>query len=274
MIGLAPSERSNTPVGTWDEAYRRYQRALTTRYLIPVLARWSVVLPGKSLLEVGCGDGGCAAEFYRAGCRVTAIDINERLVGIAADLNRKENVDVRTIAGDVCRGDSPGLDEGPFDIIVLRDVVEHLECLDTALGNVKAAMAPGGVVFVVFPPYYSPYGAHQQILPAKKLGFLPYNKLPYIQLLPDRFFNAVTAGEAAPNQDVHALRRIRLTLGRFENHARRTGFVVKRRKYYLLRPTYKLRYGVPVVGAGILGRVPVLRELIVTAGYYLLEQKV
>jgi 2-polyprenyl-3-methyl-5-hydroxy-6-metoxy-1,4-benzoquinol methylase len=77
---------------------------------------------------------------------------------------------------------------GPFDIVLFRDVMEHLEGPHKALDIVKRYLSPGGVVFIVFPPYFSPYGAHQQILPGKTIAKIPYNKLPYLQLLPKPWF--------------------------------------------------------------------------------------
>lgn len=263
-------EQSNPGVDSWDERYRLYQGALTSRFLIPTLTEWSIPLEGKRVLEVGCGDGGCAAEFFRAGCRVTAVDIDERLVGIANAFNRKEGLGITARVGDICRKDCPGLEDGPFDLVVLRDVVEHLENLVTALDIISAHLAENGAIFVVFPPYYSPYGAHQQILPKKKI---PYNKLPYIHLLPNRLFVALTSGPGAPNREVTRLRGIRLTIRKFERQLHGAGLRVRHRKFYLSRPTFKLRYGMPVVGAGVLGRIPLLRELVTTACYYLLEKR-
>jgi 2-polyprenyl-3-methyl-5-hydroxy-6-metoxy-1,4-benzoquinol methylase len=265
--------KDKPPESSWDEQYRRYQAKLASDYLIPTLEGWSVSLAGKRFLEAGSGDGGCAAEFHRAGCRVTAVDIDERLVGIATALNEKESLPINTYVGDVCRADCPGLDEGPFDVILLRDVVEHLEDLPGALDNLRGNLTDDGVLFVVFPPYYSAYGAHQQILPRKKIGFVPYNKLPYIHLLPDRAFAAMTAGDEPSHLEVARLRTIRLTLAKFERDVARARLAVRRRKLYLTRPTHKLRYGVPVIGASVLGRIPLLNELLVTACYCLLGKK-
>lgn len=256
----------------WDDAYRRYQVMLATRFLIPTLARWGVAVAGKRMLEVGCGDGGCAATFARAGCAVTALDIDERLVTIAREINQREGVDARLHVGDIEHADCPGLDEGPFDVVLLRDVVEHLENLVGALRNVRAHLADGGVVMVVFPPYYSPYGAHQQILPRKTLLGIPYNKLPWIHLLPTPWFLRAAGGAAASNREVARLRSVRLTLRRFGRDVATAGLRVRARRHYLFRPSFQLRYGAPVLPAGVLGSVPLLRELVVTAGYYLLEK--
>jgi SAM-dependent methyltransferase len=258
--------------GSWDEQYRHYQRTLTARYLIPALESWGIVLEGRSLLEAGSGNGGCAAEFHRAGCRVTAVEIDSRLVDIAAEFNAREGLPINTHLGDVCRPDCPGFDEGPFDVVLLRDVVEHLEDLEGALANLGNVLSPDGVLFVVFPPYYSPFGAHQQILPRRGIGPLALNKLPWIQLLPDALFRRIAAGSTPANAEVTRLRTIRLTLRRFERTAAAAGFDIAKRRLYHVRPTHKLRYGLPVLGAPVLGRIPLLNELVVSAGYYLLRR--
>jgi SAM-dependent methyltransferase len=265
--------RQNEPGKSWDEQYRQYQADLASRYLIPTLQEWGIRLSGVRLLEAGSGNGGCAAEFQRAGCRVTAVDVDERLVDKAIALNEAEGASVATYVGDVCRPDCPGLENGPFDVILLRDVVEHLEDLVGALGNLNRHLADGGVLFIVFPPYYSAYGAHQQILPRKRIGFLPYNKMPFIQLLPDGWFSAITRGETSAHEEVARLRDIRLTIGKFVRSVGAAGLTSRRMKYYLIRPTHKLRYGVPVIGASLIGNIPLVRELLVTACYCLLDKK-
>ena len=168
----------------WDRYYRRYQKTLAERYLIPILSRWGVTFHGRKFLEVGCGDGGCGAAFYHAGCDVVMMDIDGRLVEIAESLNREENVASKTYVGDVLDETSPIYGEGPFDIVMFRDVMEHIERPNEALEIVCRHLNKNGLIFVAFPPYYSPYGAHQQILPRKTIGSVPYNKLPYLQLLP------------------------------------------------------------------------------------------
>jgi SAM-dependent methyltransferase len=270
---LTPVTRHDRPDASWDQRYRHYQAELASRYLIPTLRAWGVDPAGKRLLEAGSGNGGCAAQFQRAGSVVTAVDIDDRLVNTAIDLNRAEGVTVDTFTGDVCRADCPGLERGPFDVILLRDVIEHLDDPVGALENLRRHLSDSGVIFIVFPPYYSAYGAHQQILPRKTIGFVPYNKLPFIHFLPDRWFGAMTRGDSPPHQEVARLRGIRLTLRKFFRSVAAAQLAVRHRRYYLTRPTHKLRFGVPVIGASVLGRIPFVNELLVTACYCLLEKQ-
>jgi SAM-dependent methyltransferase len=255
----------------WDDYYRRYQVDLANRYLIPTLTRWGIAVAGSRLLEIGCGDGGCGAAFHAAGCDVTMMDVDERLVGIAKQANTKENIVIPTYVGDVFDADGEFYSHGPFDIVLFRDVIEHLEAPHRALEVVKRYLDPRGVVFIVFPPYFSPYGAHQQILPRKTIAGIPYNKLPYLQLLPKPWFLNIARGETPANHEVMRLRDVCLTISGFEKSATRAGFRVRERTTYLSRPTFALRYGLPVIPASVIGAIPIVRELVVTAAYYLLE---
>jgi SAM-dependent methyltransferase len=198
------------------------------------------------------------------------MDVDERLVSLARRHNDRDGIDAKVFVGDVFDEDAAFYREGPFDLVLLRDVIEHLADTTRALRIVRRHLAESGRVFVIFPPYYSPYGAHQQILPRKKLLFLPYNKLPYLQLLPRGMFEALVRGEGSAHREVRSLSGIRLTIGRFERCVREAGLSAVRKKMFLTRPSFALRYGVPVVGASVVGAVPVLREIGVTAAYYLL----
>ncbi|MFQ5512247.1 MAG: class I SAM-dependent methyltransferase [Candidatus Krumholzibacteriia bacterium] len=265
------SVKSEVSRGNWSERYRDYQSKLAERYLIPTLEAWGVHLDGIHLLEVGCGDGGCGAAFFHAGARVVMMDIEERLVATAERFNRRDGVTAKTFVGDILDDTGKVYREGAFDLVMFRDVMEHLAEPVRVLDIVREHLTPSGRVFVVFPPYYSPYGAHQQLLPRTTLVRIPYNKLPYLQLLPDPWFLPVTKGDSGAHREVKRLRSIRLTIRGFEKHVREAGFRVTRKRFYLSRPSFALRYGAPVIGAGPLGRVPFLNEVLVTAAYYLLE---
>ena len=60
-----------------------------------------------------------------------------------------------------------------------------------------------------------------------------------------------------------------LTLGRFETLIERSPLRITARRLYLIRPAFRYRYGLPVVGASVVGRVPGARELLVTGAWYL-----
>lgn len=327
---------------SWERHYRQYQSRLAGEYLVPLLRSWGVEVAGKAVLEVGSGNGGCGEVFALLGSNVTAVEIDGRLVEVSRRLNEEAGIDIDVHEGDVCDPRCRAYAKGPFDLALVRDVMEHLEDPRAALGNIARNLAPEGKILVVFPPYYSPYGAHQQILKRRTFLHVPYNKLPYIQLLPDTLFSRIVgvslrpdkdagvAGDrsgagsahalAAPNgradegrhvgrpdagsrpsvwtpsvggdkqrsdrtdalfgisadekqaREVARLRRIRLSMARFEREVSEVGLSISKRKFYISRPTFALRYGLPVIAAGPLGRIPIVRELVVTGAFYLLER--
>ena len=136
----------------WASYYRQYQSRLANEYLIPILKRWGIDLAGKRVLEVGCGDGGCAAAFHRAGAEIVMMDIEERLVDVAREANANEGIEAKAYAGNVYDEAAPFYDDGPYDIIMFRDVMEHLEDPVRALQIVSQHLTADGVVFAVFPP--------------------------------------------------------------------------------------------------------------------------
>lgn len=99
--------------------------------------------PGARVLEVGCGLGDLIASV---GAReAIGIDVSPRSVELARQ--RHPGLDVRV--ADVERDPLP---EGPFDIIVLSDVVGHLDDIQLAFERLRPLLAPSGRLVVT---YYS-----------------------------------------------------------------------------------------------------------------------
>jgi hypothetical protein len=66
------------------------------------------------------------------------------------------------------------------------------------------------------------------------------------------------------------VRRTRLTINGAERAFRRAGLRIVRRRTWLLRPEYRVRYGVRPLPARIIGSIPLIRELAVFGADYLL----
>src|SRR5690349_11596876 len=97
---------------------------------------------GWRCLEVGCGAGGIArwlADQVGTAGRVVATDLDTRFL----DGHGRANLDVRThdIATDA-------LDDGPFELIHARAVLEHIPARDGVLARLVAALAPGGWLLI------------------------------------------------------------------------------------------------------------------------------
>ena len=96
-----------------------------------------------SILDVGCGDGHFLQVARQAGWRVDGIEFSpEGARRAAARLGRPVAV------GDLARtGHLPG----PFDVVTLWHVLEHLEEPLPMLGAVRRRVRPGGLLAVAVP---------------------------------------------------------------------------------------------------------------------------
>jgi SAM-dependent methyltransferase len=258
----------------WTTYYWTYQFQLVTEYLVPRLRAWGVWSEGARVLDVGCGDGGASTALAEHGARVDGFDLDTRRVRGGAERARARGIDLRLATADVT--DSATLDDfaGPYDLILFRDVLEHIPDVDAALRNCRERLADGGGIVVIYPPYWSPYGGHQQILhPPKKLG-VRWAKLPFVHWLGLRTWRALARGVEGDDpewEEIETIRRACLTVHGLRRRARDHGLYVAHARRYLLRPTFRLRYGTPVLGAGWLGALPGVRELLVTGSWELLR---
>lgn len=107
-----------------------------------------LVRPGARLLDLGAA-GGYISELARdlKGADVLAVDLD------AAACEESRARGVETIEGDVAHLLETGAlaGRGPFDQIMLADVLEHLLDPDAALGRAAGLLAPGGTVIVSLP---------------------------------------------------------------------------------------------------------------------------
>jgi len=76
------------------------------------------LLPGKTVLEIGCGTGTNAIELARRGFRVTAVDLVDLAIRRAKDKARRAGVEIDFRVGDATRMDLGG----PFDVVFDRGV--------------------------------------------------------------------------------------------------------------------------------------------------------
>ncbi len=250
-----------------DRYYFGYQYGLGAEHLVPYLKSKGVSFEGKTICEIGCGEGGVLAAMADAGtAKALGIDIRQEALDRAEIIFRALGINSEFRIHDVTNQETPPEWCEQFDFVTLRDVMEHLHETDRSLRHVMDFLRPGGYLYVVFPPYYSPFGGHQHLLQNV------WGKLPYIQGLPDALFRPLTktARYGIDVDEVIRLREIRLTIGKFRRAAKQAGLELVDEQLYLLRPVFKLKFGLPAVKLNVLRHVPVLRELgVLEAGYLL-----
>ena len=117
---------------------------------------------GKKVLDIGCGAGG--KSLYYASDKVGAkyvcgIDITEEYAKESSELAGKLGLSEKFgfICGDAAKTELP---ESSFDTIVMNDAMEHVNEPESVLKECMRLLVPGGRLYINFPPYYHPFGAH------------------------------------------------------------------------------------------------------------------
>lgn len=248
-----------------DRRYWQYEYDVVQLYLLPLLRDWGVRISGTRLLDIGCGDGGGVSALADAGMICQGFDIEERRVRLANAMKGSRAYEM--IVGDIYANQPPFAGEH-FDLVVMHDVFEHLEQKAEVLRRIAAYLAPGGKVLITFPPYYSAFGAHQQVLRS------PIARLPFSHYIP--FFSSFILprlhGEHQSFiEEIQKLAQMRMGLRKFEHIIASSDLKIAHDKFYLISPNH-LRFGLRPTGAGIFGLLPGIREIITSGAVYLLRK--
>jgi len=115
-------------------------------------------LRGRRVLDAGCGMGDRTVATVLGGAeRAVGMDTDPEKLHWARLLAQRNDARAGFLLGSIesipCRKES-------FDLVLLLDVIEHLDRPLEALAEVHRVLRPGGRVLITFPPYNSPWGAH------------------------------------------------------------------------------------------------------------------
>jgi len=247
--------------------YFGYQYRLGKEYIVPYLERQGINIEGASVLEIGSAEGGVLCALAERGAtRCVGTDIAEYRLEQARIIADHLNLPCEYSSHDIVTQEPPAEFQNSFDIVILRDVIEHLTDTIAALQHTKLTIKKNGILLVVFPPYYSPFGGHQHTL--HNIG----GALPYIQALPEFLFKVVLiGGRPGDIEEVRHLRNIRMTIGKMRAAAKATGFAIEREEIYLFRPVFKVKFGLPPIRMNVLRHIPILREVCSTEAMYILR---
>lgn len=116
-------------------------------------------LRGRALLDVGCGLGDHAVAAVAAGAaRVVGLDLDPGKLSLSGRLAAEHGAPAARFAvGTAARLPFP---DGVFDVVLLLEVLEHVDDPASTLAECARVLRSGGRLVVTFPPYRSPWGGH------------------------------------------------------------------------------------------------------------------
>lgn len=115
---------------------------------------------GKSCVDIGCGAGGKTMYYAGLGVeRITGIEILEKYQTEAEAL--AASLGLADCFTFICRDASDtGMSDASVDTIIMNDAMEHVADPTAVLAECRRILKPGGRLYVNFPPYNHPFGAH------------------------------------------------------------------------------------------------------------------
>lgn len=257
------------------EKYFQLQYKNSLNFILPFIESQKPLKPQLRVLEIGCRDGGVLKPFLERGCHITGIDMDENPV---QDARKRYNEAI--IAESAAFFTSNILDfieeckrfrPERFDIIILKDVIEHVHNRETFMAEVSFLLADKGIIFFGFPPWISPFGGHQQVLSNKFLS-----KIPYIHVLPDSiYYGLVKFLQPRALPFVQDIKSTRISINTFEQLCKQNNLRVVTKRLYLVAPMFKYKFGLnPVKQFKIITNIPLLRDLLTTTAEYIVAKGV
>lgn len=251
------------------ELYFREQVQTTSRHVLPFIEGILKPATGVSVLEIGCGEGGNLLPFVEAGChRVVGIDLSENKIGNARKFYAAVPGGERAefITADIYDSGSAGT----FNLVMMRDVLEHIHDQEKFIAFVKRFLDQNGILFIAFPPWYNPFGGHQQMCDSRLLS-----KMPWIHLLPGSLYRSLlkTAGEdPARIEGLLEIKDTGINIGRFEKAIKKEGFHILKKSLWFINPNFEVKFGLrPRRLPRIAGSIPFLRNFVTTTAYYIIS---
>lgn len=256
------------------EGYFNMQRQVTEEYIIPFLQDKIDFSKSLKVLEIGCGEAGVLQAFTNTGHLATGIELYAGRIENARKFMAKELEEgkVNFIIKNIYDIDPENELPFKYDLVIMKDVIEHIPEQEKFIAMVNRFLAPGGKIFFAFPPWQMPYGGHQQICHGKLAA-----KLPYYHLLPMFLYKALLKllgeNESVINELV-SIKETGISIERFEKLVGVSDLRIEKRKFFLFNPIYKYKFGVnPREQFSLIAAIPFIRNFFTMGTYYLVGLK-
>ena len=134
----------------------RITDALEQRLLFELLGP----VAGKTLLDVGCGDGALAAELARRGAFVTGLDTNPVMIAAARQRSESESTPLRLVEG---RAEALPFEGNSFDYTVSVTTLCFVQEARRAVVEMARVLKPGGRLVIGELGRWSLWSAHRRM---------------------------------------------------------------------------------------------------------------
>ncbi len=145
-------QAENQPGADAARLERLVARQAEKRHLAAIWAARVGLAAGMTVLDIGAGTGALALEYAALGARVLAMDPDSASLAYAAAEAARRGLALETIVG---RAEALAALPAAPDRVMLTDALHHMQEKDATLRAIRAAMKPGGALFIA---EYDPAG--------------------------------------------------------------------------------------------------------------------
>lgn len=254
--------------------YFNEQSESTRKYVLPYILQ-NINTNNKKIrvLEIGCGEGGNLIPFLEERCECYGVELSEvsykNALRFYEDNPLKSNL---TLLNKNIYDVTPDEIGGVFDIVFLRDVIEHIPVQEQFMKHLKKFIAPTGVAFFAFPPWRMPFGGHQQVSAKKWVS-----RMPYIHAFPKPVYKIILKIFGSSENEIKGLLELTetgISIKKFEKIIRCENYVTIQKTHWLINPNYQVKFGLKPRRLPKFFQIPYIQDFYTTAVYYLLERRV
>jgi SAM-dependent methyltransferase len=249
--------------------YFQMQERNCEEYIIPFIEEVYPLKSDSRVLEIGCGTAGVLSAFLKRGCQGVGVDLDENSLkyGEQKLAEYVESGQLKLLSKDIYRVNPETEFNGKFDVVVLKDVIEHIHDQEKLITWMKSFLKPGGVIFFGFPPWQMPFGGHQQMCSSKILSHFPY-----LHLLPMPLYKGILNRFKEGVDSLVEIKETGISIECFEKTAKKTGYKILNTCHYFINPVYKYKFNLKVrKQPAIIQSIPYLRNFFTTSVFYLLQ---
>ena len=257
---------------TDKDRYFEIQYRVTKEYIIPFIRKHAPDQKWKRVLEIGCAEAGVLKAFLEEGAFCTGIELSPARLVSAHKYHEQAIAEgkIEFINRNIFDIDPENDLGGRYDLIILKDVIEHIPGQKEFIHQLPAFLNPGGLIFFAFPPWQMPYGGPQQVCRNKLLS-----KLPYYHLLPKVIYRAILKLGGESNltiEDLMDTKDTGISIERFEKALKFNKLNILGKQHYLFNPIYQYKFDVkPRRQNAVISAIPILRDFVSSASYYLVQ---
>lgn len=251
--------------------YFNIQKTVTAEDIIPFIEEHYGIVSEKHILEIGCAEAGVLKAFIDKGNTGVGVELSSSRHALAESFlsDDIEQNRAKIINKNIYDIADPEKEFGRlFDIIVLKDVIEHIPDQDIFIPKLKEFLTNDGVIFFAYPPWWMPFGGHQQICSSKLL-----RAFPWFHLLPLKVYRSVLSLFGESQATIDELTDVKFTginIERLYSILRNNNFKITGEILWFINPIYKFKFGLRKRKTlFIFSKIPYLRNFYTTAHYVL-----